>query len=327
MNSPLVVFSDLHLRQESAEVCFGILDQLILEARAIGTTELGFAGDFFHVRELMPVRLQNRVSDWLYRLLAAGMRLRVIPGNHDQVDVQGRNALEVFEHHPAVRLYSKPERDEYGLWIPYSSDFEAVVERLSMNRSGAVFAHLPVIGAYMNNTLPCDAGVPVEAFDGYQAVMLGHFHKRQQWGHVRYVGSPYEVRSDEAGQPKGFGVWYGDEFRYVDRQWGPRHLKIEAAALEDALAQLQAAGAQPFDRVKVLVPEGAVEAAGAALEAHYPGVVVAPSEVRANAARPLPDRPLGMRDHAERYVGDRHGDLDSAELMAAFDEVTEPHPG
>lgn len=318
----LPVFSDLHVRADNTETTLGVVRAMREEALALGAPAVGFLGDFYHVRGLMPVALQNAVVDELDAWARAGLRMVVIPGNHDQIDVQGRHALEVFRAHPAVVLHEKPTVDEWGLWIPYMHDLDDVRRVLAEHRDhgGVVYWHGPMLGAHMNDRVPADRGLAWEDFGGYQLAALGHFHKRQTFGHVHYVGSPWETRADEGGQAKGYAIVDVDRatLTYVDRAWGPKHVAVTADTAAGALEQLAHVGAEA--RVRVSVPEAQIEEVSKALAGRVADFVVTPAAVAVTSARALPNARLTLRQHAERLVAERAGELDPAALLRAFEE-------
>lgn len=325
----LPVFSDLHVRADNTETTLGVVRAMREEALALGASAVGFLGDFFHVRGLMPVTLQNAVVDELDAWARAGLRLIVLTGNHDQVDVQGRNALEVFRAHPAVTLHERPTVDEWGLWIPYMHDLDDVRRVLAEHAmwavspgawTGVVYWHGPMLGASMNDRVLADRGLNLDDFAGYRLAALGHFHKRQTFGHVHYVGSPWETRADEGGQSKGYAIVDVDHatLTYVDRAWGPKHVAVTADTAAGALEQLAGVGAEA--RVRVSVPEEQIEAVSKALAGRVADFVVTPAAVAVTSARALPNARLTLRQHAERLVAERAGDLDPAALLRAYEE-------
>ena len=76
-----VIFSDLHVKGASIEVCEEVLRRVHEEAlkRSAGII---FLGDFWHVRGALSVELLNRV---LRSLRQWTQPVIMIPGNHDQV--------------------------------------------------------------------------------------------------------------------------------------------------------------------------------------------------------------------------------------------------
>ena len=76
-----VIFSDLHVKGASIDVCEEVLAQVHLEAQR-RSAGIIFLGDFWHVRGALSVELLNRV---LRALRKWEQPVIMIPGNHDQV--------------------------------------------------------------------------------------------------------------------------------------------------------------------------------------------------------------------------------------------------
>jgi DNA repair exonuclease SbcCD nuclease subunit len=76
-----VIFSDLHVKSASIEVCEEVLHRVHQEALERNAGII-FLGDFWHVRGALSVELLNRV---LKSLRKWEQPVIMIPGNHDQV--------------------------------------------------------------------------------------------------------------------------------------------------------------------------------------------------------------------------------------------------
>ena len=228
----MILFSDLHLKAESKDVVKSVLFELHDYALSHHIRTIACLGDFWHIRYNIPVDLQNLVVDWLYQLWQSKIEFIIIPGNHDQIDMAGNNALEVFHAYPNVSVYSDPHQDKWGLWIPYRKSEDVVKSTLAtFPKTPFVFAHLPVRGAAMNNNILDVNGMPMTIFRGRKRVMLGHYHKRQTFvgGMASYIGSPYQTRADEYGQTKGFAVFnrLNGSLVWENRIWGKRWHRVE----------------------------------------------------------------------------------------------------
>jgi hypothetical protein len=206
----MIVFSDLHLRESSEDACRLVLDRIGVLATTSRDRHVVFCGDFWHIRYQVTVRLQNMVAQILRAWAGGGIRVDFVPGNHDQVDMGGQNALQVFDAFPHVRVWTEPGVDGVLGFAPYRKDPEEVRRMLAsmVGSAGVIFAHFGVGGALMNNGHADDAGfvVPVDL----PPIVLGHYHKRQagplgahRWPIWQYVGSPYQTSYGEAGNVCG----------------------------------------------------------------------------------------------------------------------------
>ena len=228
-----VVFSDLHLREQSADVCFRVLEHV--RKRALETDKhVIFSGDFWHIRYQVPVRLQNRLKRELEMWDEHEIQFEIVPGNHDQVDIDGENALEIFDAYENIRVHTNPGYGYIGVagsrstlkagFIPYRKDpgevYAAITDLVTHNQPQIIFAHFPLQGSIMNNGSKDQHGFPFPP--GLNVpLILGHYHKRQvgptlqgSWPAWQYVGSPYQTNYGEVGNQCGILIIEENEGRY-----------------------------------------------------------------------------------------------------------------
>lgn len=318
MTHDRLLFSDLHLKPESADVCFAVLKDI----RESGHKRVGFLGDFWHMRYHVPVFLLNRLYEEFTRWEEEGIEFDVIPGNHDQIDVVGRNALEIFEVFPNVRVYTEPEINDGILWLPYRKDPNEVKEALTWARKEGVkvvFAHVPILGALQNNNHADDSGLPVGTFKGFRSVVCGHYHKRQVLGGraVAYLGSPYQTRADEYGQPKGWALWSLEKgLQFVDRVYGKRYHRFE-----DPQPGFLS-GVSDGDVVKVVASTDAAAQVVRSEAAMRDVDLVLDAIVEENTIVPRAGLSKGssMYEYASAYVNE-HAPKEAESLLKVFEEI------
>ena len=198
-----IVFSDLHLREKSEDVCFRVLDE-IGNLAARGDKRIIFCGDFWHIRYAIHVRLLNKVSAVLRRWDQLGLHVDFVPGNHDQIDVEGTNALEVFEAFPRVRVWSEPGVVDGIGFVPHRKhalDQARVLDYAADNGAALIYSHFGVRGSMMNSRQADQEGLDVDS--SWPDLILGHYHCRQTGDGWEYVGSPYQTNFAEAGNRCG----------------------------------------------------------------------------------------------------------------------------
>lgn len=324
----MIIASDLHLRDESAETVLGqVLPGLFDAAMQDRSRDVALLGDIYHLRYRVDVRLQNALRDELRRWSDAGITTQIIPGNHDQINVAGRNALEVLDDIQHVAVHTGPVTNSDGLWIPYrkrNEDILAAVTSLvgrSANMAGqrVAFMHHGVLGALMNDTYASEEGLGVGEFKGFNIVFCGHFHKRQVLGNVIYVGSPYQTNAGEAGQAKGYIVWDCEKYEWVDTAWGKKYHSITLNQGD----HLDLSGCAPGDEVRVRTGTGVdPEKVGQQLaEAGIATHAVTPDVEPLQARLDVPEH-ADLSRFAQAFVGASETHLDKSKLMNVFKEVT-----
>lgn len=336
----LLLFSDLHLRPESEEVCFKILDDVIQTAKQYNVAGVGFLGDFWHLRYQVPVYLLNRVAQWV-EAMGKVAPLSMLPGNHDQIDELGENALEVFSSMGAA-VYSKPHVDEWGFWMPYRKDKAVVRESISKMVTSSLFkastprilfAHLPIFGARMNNAMNDSEGLNPDGdeFAGFSKVILGHYHKRQSLGAsglVSYVGSPWQTRADEYGQEKGFALWETDSpanyFSYINRKFGKVYHRFEPQDLAGLEYRLSIDKPNKDDVITLVLPTKELldKATKKLIKAGYTHVLGNATDLTLPQPRYAFNKATALVEYAKVYAKDQGKDVASfEELMDVWGEI------
>ena len=234
-----VTFTDLHCSPSSLESCLQVMTAVhdLAVSRNAGVL---FLGDFWHHRGTLRVDCLNAVLEHL-RTWTVPMVL--IPGNHDQVTLGGHNhGLTPLENAyrvgsvPGPLVFSYPTKFRNALFVPHIRDIatmESILQSpVSQDEVSAIFVHADVTGAYMNDLIISQGGIPPAAFPPRKRVYSGHFHKphtvRSGGVTVEYLGSPYETSLAEAHQPKSLAIldlnWQCIE--YVPMDIGRKHFKV-----------------------------------------------------------------------------------------------------
>jgi DNA repair exonuclease SbcCD nuclease subunit len=285
-----VVFTDLHCSPSSLETCLEVLTKVHDVALSKHAGVL-FLGDFWHHRGTLRVDCLNAVLDH-FKTWQVPMIL--IPGNHDQVTLGGHNhGLTPFENAYRVGdvagplIWSYPTKFRDALFVPHIRDIctmECILQSpTAQDEVSALFVHADVTGAYMNDLIVSQGGIPPSSFPPHKHIYSGHFHKPHtvQSGHtkIQYLGSPYETTLSEAQQAKSLAVldakWQCQE--YIPLNIGRKHFKVSNW---QELLQLRIMGEQSDsttisdgmvkagDRVVVSIPKEETESIQPAVKTH-----------------------------------------------------------
>lgn len=322
----MILFSDVHLDEDSKDVVLNdVLPGVFRAAQDRGDRHIGMLGDFWHIRYKVSVKLQNAVRDEIRRWVSHGLKVYILPGNHDQIDIHGRHAMEVFEDIPNVQVFTQPGWNEWGLWVPYRKRPEEIVRAMQLTSPwkkgrppSVLFLHQGILNSWMNDHIQDVEGLPLEMFSGWQRVLMGHYHLRQTIGHASYIGSPWQVTAHEAGQDKGYAVWDGKNLEYVTTRWGPRFHKIRVEAGQEVIDTSDIA---PGDDVRIDASVGVnLDKLHKVLESTGAAHTVTP-EINVNEARLEVKPGSGLREYAMAYVEAMDSDLDPNRLMKIYEGV------
>jgi DNA repair exonuclease SbcCD nuclease subunit len=310
-----VVFTDLHCSPSSLETCLQVLTKVHDVALSKHAGVL-FLGDFWHHRGTLRVDCLNAV---LEHFKTWQVPMILIPGNHDQVTLGGHNhGLTPFENAYRVGdvagplIWSYPTKFRDALFVPHIRDIctmECILQSPTAQKEvSALFVHADVTGAYMNDLIVSQGGIPPSSFPPHKHIYSGHFHKPHtvQSGHtkIQYLGSPYQTSLSEAQQAKSLAVldarWQCQE--YIPLNIGRKHFKVhnwqELLQLriimrEDDSTTFSDGMVKAGDRVVVSIPKEETESIQPAVKTHIKELRQAGATVEIREIKNLPIDSMG----------------------------------
>lgn len=230
-----LLFSDLHVAEPTLERCCGVLAEARQRSIEHKVDELVFLGDFWDLRGVHSVRQVDALLDSFFRIHELGILFTLIPGNHDQVSLNGLiHGIRLFSPFPNVRVATHPiintdERIAYLPWRENPAEQAALFEQLE-GTGWTIFGHAEVSGAQDNYGHQAPGRVTIGQIEAKaRACYLGHYHLRQKLGtRTWYIGNPYEKHFGEMGQPKGLALVTSEETdpTFIELDMMPRHHRI-----------------------------------------------------------------------------------------------------
>ena len=262
MKKPIAIIStDWHLNENNAVELFDIVEQEIALAKEKGVNDVIWLGDVFDSRISQRQELLVTLSEWLQMYSDAGLRLHIIPGNHDKTDYTDDSSfLSPYKYHPNVHLMETPQMCVIGglrcTFVPYYAQ-DVWLKKFEEAQAGdLLFSHQAVQGSINNDGSIVNNSIPTKLFKGFTKVFLGHYHNAQQ--PAKNVFHLQSVRQNNYGEneEKGFTVLYSDtSFEFVKSVFTPfREIKIDvASATPDVLAKVVKMGAKGVNLRVLLV--------------------------------------------------------------------------
>lgn len=226
------------------------LDQVLMDAASGDCIIL--LGDVFETQKAVDTSVMFAFASWMERAQSKGVRVVLVVGNHDHYTRAGTvHSLKPFEA-AGVTVISRDLMLTLGghdfFLKAYTDDIEDVKSYVSglVENFGTVKAkrkrflclHQAVSGAMLASSLFEGAlGLSDLKEDAFTHVFLGHFHKPQSMtDKVTYLGSPYQVTSEEAGDVKRFMVVEPDGTVASIRTAGNQFHRISFAEFETGQA-------------------------------------------------------------------------------------------
>ena len=91
-------------------------------------------------------------------------------------------------------------------WI-CSDNYEQSMERMNDTDAEICMGHLEIAGFVMHRGVKSHGGLNAERFRKFGLVYSGHYHHRNNDGHIYYLGNPYELTWADYKDPRGFHIW------------------------------------------------------------------------------------------------------------------------
>lgn len=174
-------------------------------------------GDYYDNRKQISLKaLNHNRKIFLNPLVENGMRMDIIPGNHD-VYYKNTNNLcslkELLGHFMNnIHIVMEPTVYEYGSlniglvpWIN-NENYHATIDWLQNTRADVIGAHLELNGFDMMRGVKSTSGMDASLFKRFDMVLSGHYHTKSQQNNIYYLGNQMELSWADAGDPKYFHV-------------------------------------------------------------------------------------------------------------------------
>lgn len=177
-------------------------------------------GDTFDSRKGIDFAALAWAKDNYYdRLSNLGITVHTIVGNHTAYykNTNDVNAVDLLlREYDNVKVYSNPTETKLGnlnvLFIPWiNEDNTDHTFKIIKNTSClCAMGHLELQGfpAYRGHTM--EEGLDRKLFKKFKYVFSGHYHTRSTDGQIHYLGNPYEIYSNDIGDPRGFHIFDTD---------------------------------------------------------------------------------------------------------------------
>jgi DNA repair exonuclease SbcCD nuclease subunit len=159
--------------------------------------------------------------------------VHMLVGNHDcyyKNNNEVNSILLTCAEYDNIKVYQDiPEVATFDgldiLMVPWiaSAHYAKSIYKIKSAAAEILMGHLAIMGSEMIPGFYCDHGLERELFKRYERVFSGHFHQQQDDGHIRYLGSPYEMFWNDWNTKKGFHI-FDTETREIEFYQNPYKL-------------------------------------------------------------------------------------------------------
>jgi len=240
-----IIIADTHLTEFTVEQNISVFSQVFAICDQLQVTDVIHLGDVFTSRK---GQLEIVLLTWKRILDMAelkGIKITAIAGNHDKQDYTSESSyLEVFEKHPAFNLikgaYSMDYVGNMRLhFIPYFDEqltYPKYLQLLDFKPQSVniLLTHCAINGLTWGNGVPETEAVERSLMSMFSLVLVGHYHNRQAFDNVLYIGST-DPRNFGEDNDKGVFVLNTDgTYRFINLEFKKYNtVDIENPTLKD----------------------------------------------------------------------------------------------
>ena len=209
-------------------------DVFFPECEKRGVEQIIHLGDYYDHRKFVNFKaLNHNRKHFLNELRARGMKMDIIPGNHDTFykNTNDLNSLkECLGHYMnEIHIIMEPRVMEYGSlkiallpWI-CQDNYDKSMEFITNCKADWLGAHLELSGFDMMRGVTNVHGMNHKIFEKFELVLTGHFHVGSRRDNVWYLGSQMEFFWSDAGDKKYFHI-IDTETREIEKIHNPHTL-------------------------------------------------------------------------------------------------------
>lgn len=238
--SKIAIITDTHFGARSfdegfAEHFFKFFETILFPyLDKTGIKEVLHLGDLVDNRKVTNLKMLYDVRKRVFKQLQKrGVRLTIIPGNHDVFfkDTNEISAVDLLlEDTTIARIVNTPQVVTIGghsiALVPWiSPDNEAAcMDFINTTKCDTIALHAEITSFAFSPGHVCDHGLDPSTFARFKNVWSGHFHLQQTTGNIKYLGTPYEISWTDYGSPKGFHVWDGATLEFIENPYKMHHV-------------------------------------------------------------------------------------------------------
>jgi len=176
-------------------------------AKSNNINKVGILGDINDLKDIAHTRafvyfIKNVIEVY------TDIHFYILHGNHDSSSFISReSSIDLFSG-TNVTIISSPQVINNIAWVPHSKSILDDINSLIKDSKDIkiLFSHFGLNEGTLSSGISIKTNISAKHLKNFKVVVLGHYHKPQSINNVHYVGSPIQLRKDEAGEEKRFLV-------------------------------------------------------------------------------------------------------------------------
>jgi DNA repair exonuclease SbcCD nuclease subunit len=165
-------------------------------------------GDLFDTHAIIRSEIMNIWWDYFNKIK---IPYYLLVGNHDKVSpVSNIHTLTVFKELKNITVIEPDSGiiDHNIAFVSHTSleNFKNIITPFNGNAK-YLFCHQTFNGAQFDNGMYCPDGFPIDIVSIFNLVISGDIHKEQMVGNIWYLGTPYSMSFNDAGENKALWIF------------------------------------------------------------------------------------------------------------------------
>jgi len=237
-----IFFTDIHFGLKSNshthnKDCLEFIDFVVKTGKENKCETCVFLGDWHHNRASINVSTLNYSVTAIDRLNDAFDQIIFLPGNHDEHyrDTRDMNSIVWAKKYEKLRLFDEVTTEGDVCVVPWLVGDE--YKRIPKVEAKYMFGHFELPNFYMNAMvrMPEVGELKRDDFVGVERMFTGHFHKRQEYKNITYIGNAFPHNYADAGDDdRGVMILeWGKESKYISWPEAPKYRKFLLSNLLD----------------------------------------------------------------------------------------------
>lgn len=213
-----IEIGDLHVKKdnidESKRFIHWLVD-VIKKTKATSDVKVVFLGDQFNdfgVARVEVIQFWSWASH-LIKSIAGKNSVYYLVGNHDRNSEGTDTAMHAFHENGIIidkeAMLLSPDIGAVG-FIRDNETFVKEVMRLYEHGVTLMYCHQEFQGAMFESGAYAPHGVDPTTLPSNLKFRVGHFHKKQSFGNIKYLGTPRHLTKSDIGEQKGIHIYDTD---------------------------------------------------------------------------------------------------------------------
>lgn len=186
-----LLIGDMHATSNELEDCWCLIYYIAQICKEQGIKDVCFLGDQFNSMSVLELEVLYFWKEALEYLKKQKLNIKVICGNHDYSSNQASNQHSLVMFKDLVKIIDEPYFEDGILYMPFMRDNKKFINICKEYAciTNTVMGHAEFNSAQYDNGFYIKNGIEISEIE-QSTLIMGHIHKPQFCGKLRYIGSP-----------------------------------------------------------------------------------------------------------------------------------------